>query len=295
MDRDRNQNGHPPRFLTLRMIDAIRDHELSKPLRKMDPHILSLCAQAVTVDDVELTETEMHHAWDKITRMIQEHEAKQPYRQKKSVIILIVLIVLLLATICIATILPWLLETRWNSEQYSLSVKTQETAVWDKAVSYDPLLGNAFITVMQDNAFNVPMPNTIPTGYVLQQTDVINLSDTWMQIVSRYEDGKSIMFIQVDRILMDNGDIEATVEMDDNLIEILEVGALQVALFENLGFTTAKYSFPPYIVEITGNGLSREDLIIMIESTYERNNHEEDTRGSADTLLHDSNDQPRTG
>lgn len=290
--KSRNPTSRPsvpdiPRVLTRSKVEAIRNHQLLLPPRLINTRVLDLCAQVLTQGEPALTDEAIARAWMALkTRICTEDKQRVALLHRKRLVLLVVLMALLIAGLCVASgVLPWIKRMLWDNEY--LTINLDGGSSYHSEVEQLFAVGDELEAAMRNNGMTVTLPSWFPEGYNPLSLDVFQLTETWIRVIASYSDGERTLFLQVDR--MQEESAAHIIEKDASAIFTFVDDAVTVAIYENLGFVSARYFTEPYIVEISGNGITTEDAITMIESALGRNftyeEHQEENVGNTHSDL----------
>lgn len=274
-EKDRKTGARPAipmegETLTYSKADEILRGEFRKPAHAINVQAVKLCCQIVGRDMPEITEEKAEQAWAVLKVQIAQRERRRvTARRHRRTVIFALVAVLLVASICVAAgIIPWIRDMFWDSDRLNVVVKPAEGQQRQAAQPRSDRLGQAFIDILDEHRINAMLPTWLPEGYTLESVQTAEPSETWIQVVARYATKQHTMFIQVDAMLG-----ERVFTASEKGIEPLESYMLDdtaVALYENADYRTARYISEPYNVEISGDGISTDDLKQMIESALRR-------------------------
>lgn len=249
------------------MVAAIRSHQRLLPVKQKDPHIISLCDEVLTHGREVTDEARMALTWAAIQQRIALPAARQnPKRRVHRLMLAMVLLLLLIAGLCFATgLIPWITQLLWDHEQLTVDINQGAQHV---NVNKDQPASDALVQMLLEVGIQIATPETLPDGYELVSVDVQWITDTWVMVIGRYESLDHTLYIQVDSVERES--ILHMVEKDAEPILTYADEGVSIAIFENLGYVSASYYAIPDFVTIAGDGVTLDEMLSMIQSTFGR-------------------------
>lgn len=256
-----------------RTVEAIRNAQLLLPPELIEPQVLNVCGMLLTAGQELPVERAQQHIWRALNAQIEEtNQRLTSIPLLARLLALVLLIIILACNLCLAA-MPWLRSFFWNDDIFHVEISPGSTGQGIPWNQPDAILGRDFILALGELDITTPLPTWLPKGYSLLNVETWSDGELWDRVIGYYgkPDSVELLIIEVNQWQADawDADVLTNAEKDTQPLDTYWLGSAMVTLYRNLDFLCARFLAEPCIIEITGNGITYDELRQIVFSADE--------------------------